>query len=63
MTLIEAMRPYLWLTAIAFLVGFLSYVAIGPSSPAVAREAAAPRPAALAAPGPVAGEWNVPKRI
>jgi hypothetical protein len=63
MPLIELMKPYLWLAAVAFLVGFMSYVAVGPFSPAIAHELAAPA-AGLAVPAAaMADAWNVPKRI
>lgn len=52
-------KPYLWLAAIAFLVGFFSYLAIGRPDVAVAHEEAWP----TAASAPVSDEWNVPKRI
>lgn len=61
MTLIEALRPYLWLAAVAFIVGFLSYLAMGRPTPALAEELSAPAPAALMA--PASDEWNIPKRI
>ena len=61
MDLMDALRPYLLLAAGAFAAGFLSYVALGPSTPAVANEIVTPSPAVLAA--PVGDEWNVPKRI
>ena len=60
MTLIEALKPYLWLAAIAFAVGFVSYVALGPATPAVAQQGARPvQPVAV----PVTDDWNVPKQI
>lgn len=62
-----AFRPFLWLAAVGFLVGFLSYLAF--SGPAAALDARAPAWDAAAAPasaplsGPVSAEWNAPKRI
>jgi hypothetical protein len=59
----ETLKPFLWLAAIAFVVGFMSYLAMG--HPAVAREEAArslyTAPAAVS--GPSADEWNLPKHI
>jgi hypothetical protein len=63
MTLIEVMKPYLWLASVAFLAGFVSYVALGPSSPAVAREVAAPASGPAVQAAAMAGAWNIPKRI
>jgi hypothetical protein len=55
-----AFRPFLWLAAFAFLVGFVSYLALG--RPSVAAPADGLRaPASVSA--PVSDEWNVPKRI
>jgi len=57
--LFEIARPFAWLAAFAFLVGFVSYLALG--RPAVA---ASPQPTqALAASGPASDEWNLPKKI
>jgi hypothetical protein len=56
---IEVLRPYLWLALVAFLVGFLSYLAIGVgTSPMRAEPQYAPRVSA-----PVAGDWNLPKHV
>jgi hypothetical protein len=57
----EALKPYLWLAAIAFVVGFMSYLAIGSARPAGAHETVDIPAAAIAA--PMSDEWNVPKRI
>ncbi|HEX4712347.1 hypothetical protein [Phenylobacterium sp.] len=57
--LFEIARPLAWLAAFAFLVGFVSYLALG-------RPAAAASPhstQALAASGPASEEWNLPKKI
>jgi len=58
-----ALRPFLWLAAIAFLVGFVSYLVLGGPAPAMAEAAQAPAgwPAAVSA--PVSDEWNTPKHI
>ena len=56
----DAFKPYLWLAAVAFAVGFLSYLVLGQPSRAMAAEEpvwTAPVSA------PVSAEWNVPKRI
>ena len=60
MTLAEVMKPYLWLAAIAFFVGFVSYLTLGPTTPALAQEDAGWSSAVSA---PVSDEWNLPKRI
>ena len=59
LNLFEITRPLAWLAAFAFLVGFVSYLALG--RPAIA---ASPHMAqALAASGPASDEWNLPKKI
>ena len=55
----EFIKPYLWLAALAFVVGFLSYFALG--RPVEAQVSKAPMRAAISA--PVSDEWNVPKHI
>ena len=55
----EIARPFAWLAAFAFLVGFVSYLALG--RPAVA--ANEHRVQTLAASGPSSQDWNLPKRI
>jgi hypothetical protein len=64
MDMFEAMKPYLWLAAVAFMVGFVSYLTLGRPASAVAREEAV-WPAAITAPAsaPVSDAWNVPKQI
>lgn len=55
-----ALRPILWLAAIAFLVGFAGYLAL--HRPALAAPQPEPAwPSAVAA--PVSDEWNTPKHI
>ena len=61
MTAFEIMKPYLLLAAIAFFVGFVSYMTLGGATPAVAQEDEGSWPAAISA--PVSDEWNLPKRI
>ncbi|MFN3583983.1 hypothetical protein [Phenylobacterium sp.] len=56
----DAFRPFLWLAAIGFLVGFLSYLALG--RPAAAAPEARTQ-AWDAASAPVSAEWNTPKYI
>lgn len=54
-----ALRPFLWLALVAFLVGFVSYFALGRPSPAMAQDDAWAAPVSA----PVSDEWNVPKHI
>ena len=62
MTVADALRPYLWLAAFAFIVGFVSYIALG--RPAVAEERVGWSPATSEqVSAPVSDEWNIPKRI
>jgi len=53
-------RPFAWLAAFAFLVGFVSYLALG--RPAVAASAHGPQ-TVISASGPASQDWNLPKRI
>jgi hypothetical protein len=55
----EIARPFAWLAALAFLVGFVSFLALG--RPATA--AASDRQQAMGASGPASAEWNLPKKI
>jgi len=55
----EIARPFAWLAVFAFLVGFVSYLALG--RPAVA--ASQHRVHTMAASGPSSQDWNLPKRI
>lgn len=55
----QAVRPYLWLALLAFLVGFLSYAAIGGAHAPVRSEPQfSPRVSA-----PTTEDWNFPKHI
>jgi hypothetical protein len=54
-----ALRPFLWLALVAFLVGFVSYIALGRPAAALAQDDA--WTAAVSA--PVSDEWNTPKHI
>ena len=66
MTLAEALRPYLWLAAVGFLVGFMTYLAMGPRNDPYApsaRVSAETLYAPVARSGPASAEWNLPKRI
>lgn len=58
---VATLRPLLWLAAIAFLVGFVSYLALGLPAPAMAEGQGQSWPAQASA--PVSDEWNTPKRI
>lgn len=56
---LEALKPFVWLALFAFLVGFVSYVALGrPQSVPVHEDGWA---ASVSA--PVSDDWNTPKRI
>jgi hypothetical protein len=58
-SLLETLKPYLWLALAAFLTGFVSYLAVGrAAAPEAAAAAYAPRVSA-----PVSDEWNLPKHI
>jgi hypothetical protein len=57
--LLEIARPFAWLAAVAFLVGFVSYLALGHPANALAKD----RLETVAASGPSSDEWNLPKKI
>ena len=57
--LFEIARPFAWLAALAFLVGFVSYLALGRPATAAAQD----RLETIAASGPSSAEWNLPKKI
>lgn len=57
----DIVRPFAWLAVIAFLVGFVSYLALGGPSTAVAREEV--KPAVIEASGPVSDDWNVARHL
>jgi hypothetical protein len=57
----EFLRPFLWLAAIAFLTGFVSYLAIGGGATAFAEGHHRASPAMVSA--PTSDDWNLPKRI
>lgn len=61
MTPADLFKPYLWLAAIGFAIGFLSYVAVTP----VEREVTVSLPMgwASAASAPASDDWNFPKEI
>jgi hypothetical protein len=57
----EFLRPFLWLAAIAFLTGFVSYLAIGGGATAFAQSHHRASPEMVSA--PTSDDWNLPKRI
>jgi hypothetical protein len=57
--LMDALRPFLWLTLAAFLAGVLSYAVLGRPQPG-ARARVVYVPAASA---PASDAWNLPKRV
>ena len=58
----QIIRPFAWLAAFAFMVGFVSYLALGRPSQAIAQEAPAPNFSDTAS-WPASEEWNVAKQI
>jgi hypothetical protein len=56
---LDVLRPFAWLALVAFLVGVVSYLALGQPSQAFAQERAH---AALVS-GPASDDWNLPKHI
>ena len=60
----DALKPFAWLAAIAFLVGFISYLALGRPAHAVAQiDAGYPAAVSDEASWPTSDQWNVPKHI
>lgn len=53
-------RPFAWLAALSFLVGFVGYLAV--SAPVVVKAHDAPQAAARVS-GPVSDEWNIERRV
>ena len=58
---LDVFRPFAWLALIAFLVGFVSYLALGEPSYAVAGEEIVPAYASDS--GPVSDDWNIARHI
>lgn len=53
-------RPFAWLAALSFLIGFIGYLAV--SAPVVATVYEdRPEPARVS--GPVSDEWNIERRV
>ncbi len=56
----EFVRPFLWVAAFAFIVGFAGYFAVGG---ATALAAGHPPSHAATISGPASDAWNLPKEI
>jgi hypothetical protein len=54
------LKPFAWLAAVAFVSGFLGYLALGHPDTAVA--SASDVQASIAS-GPASNDWNLPKHI
>jgi hypothetical protein len=52
-------RPFAWMAALAFLAGFVTYLALGHPATAASHHSAQ----AITASGPSSDEWNLPKKI
>lgn len=64
MPIADLFKPYLWLAAIGFAVGFLSYVAMTPAASSAVTVDLTPAAAwASAASAPASSDWNFPKEI
>lgn len=57
---LEIAKPFAWMAALAFLVGFCSYIVLGQANPASAQEE--PYAAARIS-APSSDAWNIPKHI
>lgn len=56
----DVLKPFAWLAAIAFLVGFASYFVLGPPAHTVAQQ---PEAWSATVSGPSSDEWNIIKHI
>jgi hypothetical protein len=59
----DILKPFAWLAAVAFLVGFASYLALAPSSPALAHDAPQATAVSDVASGPASDDWNFEKHV
>jgi hypothetical protein len=57
---LDFLKPFAWLATVAFLVGFVSYLALGQPSPA---RADPPAHHAAVVSFPASDVWNLPKQI
>jgi hypothetical protein len=58
----DLFKPYLWLAAVGFVLGFLSYVVANPAAQSQVT-LDLPTTWAAQASAPASGEWNFPKEI
>lgn len=63
MTPTDLFKPYLWLAAIGFAIGFLSYVMVSPAPGGKDVTVELPSGWASAASAPASDDWNFPKEI
>lgn len=54
-------RPFAWLAALAFLLGFIGYLAVSAPVVATVYDQRAAEPARVS--GPVSDEWNIERRV
>ena len=54
-------RPFAWLAALAFLVGFIGYLAVSVPVVATVYDERPMEPARVS--GPVSDEWNIERRV
>lgn len=60
----DLFKPYLWLAAVGFAIGFFSYVAVAPPQNAVTLDLPPSWAATVSAPAASgSGDWNFPKSI
>ena len=60
-TTFKLFSPVIWLAALAFMVGFVGYLAFGGAAAVLTGDPQA-SPAELVS-GPASGDWNIPKQI
>ena len=60
----DLVRPFAWLAVVAFMVGFVSYLALGHASTAQAQDTLQPAAyEAVSTSGPVSADWNVARQV
>jgi hypothetical protein len=54
-------RPFVWLATLAFLIGFIGYLAVSVPVVATVYDERPAKPARVS--GPVSAEWNIERRV
>ena len=59
----DIVRSFAWLAVVAFLVGFVSYLALGAPAAAGTQDALQPAAYEAVGSGPLSDEWHMARRI